>query len=143
MLYAHVIVAFDGSAQSWKALESGIKLVESDLAERLTVVHVYSFPYLTLADAVITASAPVQKELYDKAEAMLAEAAEKIAHLPNSRAELLEGSPAQSILGYTEQNDGSLIIIGTRGLGGLREFMMGSVSHNVAQHSKVPVLIVK
>jgi len=143
MLYSHIIVAFDGSAQSRKALDQGIRLVESELAGELTVVHVYSFPYLAVADAMVTASAPVQKELYDKAEALLEEAAQKIKHIPHARTELLEGSPAQSILSYTEQNDGSLIIIGTRGLGGLREFMLGSVSHNIAQHSSVPVLIVK
>jgi len=143
MLYAHVIVAFDGSAQSRKALDQGIRLVESELAGKLTVVHVYSFPYLAVADAMVTASAPVQKELYDKAEALLEEAAQKIEHLSDARTVLLEGSPAQSILSFAEQNSGSLIIIGTRGLGGLREFMLGSVSHNIAQHASIPVLIVK
>ncbi|MDF2937997.1 MAG: UspA domain protein, partial [Paenibacillaceae bacterium] len=34
-------------------------------------------------------------------------------------------------------------IIGSRGLGGIREFVLGSVSHNVVQHAVVPVLVIK
>jgi nucleotide-binding universal stress UspA family protein len=33
--------------------------------------------------------------------------------------------------------------MGSRGLGAIREFFLGSVSHNVVQNSKVPVLVVK
>lgn len=143
MLFSHVVVAFDGSVQAWKALEYAVKLVETEQAGKLSVIHVYSLPYVAVADAMVTASAPVQKELYDKSEALLAEAGRKIAHLPFAHVELLEGSPAQSILNYAEQNDCSLIVIGSRGLGGIREFMMGSVSHNVVQHSSIPVLITK
>ena len=35
-----------------------------------------------------------------------------------------------------------LIVIGTRGLSAVRGFLMGSVSNQVAQHSKVPVVVV-
>ncbi|UVI30528.1 universal stress protein [Paenibacillus spongiae] len=143
MLFAHVVVAFDGSVQSWKALEYAVKLVETEQTGKLSVVHVYSLPYVAVADTMLTATASMQKELYERAEALLAEAGKKVAHLPSSHVELLEGSPAQSILNYSEQNDCSLIIIGSRGLGGIREFMMGSVSHNVVQHSAIPVLIMK
>ncbi|WP_256711219.1 universal stress protein [Paenibacillus sp. FSL H7-0331] len=36
-----------------------------------------------------------------------------------------------------------LIVIGSRGLNAISEFILGSVSHNVVQHAKIPVLVVK
>ncbi|MBB3113847.1 nucleotide-binding universal stress UspA family protein [Paenibacillus phyllosphaerae] len=143
MLFSHAVVAFDGSVQSWKALEYAVHLAENGQAESLSVVHVYSFPYLAVPDAVVYAPAELQKEMYDQASVLIDEAAKRIEHLPNARTELMQGSPAQSLLEYADKHQASLIVIGSRGLGGIREFMMGSVSHNVVQHSAVPVLVVK
>ncbi|MGG6460906.1 MAG: universal stress protein [Candidatus Eiseniibacteriota bacterium] len=36
-----------------------------------------------------------------------------------------------------------LIVIGSRGLGSVKEFLLGSVSHAVTRHASIPVLIVK
>ncbi|MFB9330710.1 universal stress protein [Paenibacillus aurantiacus] len=143
MLFSHVVVAFDGSVQAWRALEYAIKLAESGLAERLSVVHVYSAPYMVVPEATIYAPAELQKEMYDRAEALLAEAGKRTAHLPHASLTLMQGSPADSLLQYADKNGAALIVIGSRGLGGLREFMMGSVSHNVVQHASVPVLVIK
>lgn len=57
--------------------------------------------------------------------------------------EMIQGAAAQNILEYAEANHCDVIIIGSRGLGSIREFVLGSVSHNVVQHAKIPVLIVK
>jgi nucleotide-binding universal stress UspA family protein len=51
------------------------------------------------------------------------------------------GHAAEKILMVSEHGY-DLIIIGTRGLSGVRGFIMGSVSNQVSQHSKVPVLVV-
>ncbi len=47
------------------------------------------------------------------------------------------------ILDFAVKNDNDVIVIGSRGLGGIREFVLGSVSHNVVQHARIPVLVVK
>lgn len=36
-----------------------------------------------------------------------------------------------------------LIVVRSKGVGGVKEFLLGSVSHAVSRHTTVPVLIVK
>lgn len=52
-------------------------------------------------------------------------------------------SITESLLSYAESHDIDLIVIGSRGLGGFKKLLLGSVASGVSQHSKCPVLIVK
>jgi nucleotide-binding universal stress UspA family protein len=51
------------------------------------------------------------------------------------------GHAAEKILVVSERGY-DLVVLGTRGLSAVRGFMMGSVSSQVSQHSKVPVVVV-
>src|SRR5262249_1072488 len=48
----------------------------------------------------------------------------------------------QGIVDMAAEVDASVVGLGSRGLGGVREVFEGSVSHQVAQHAGRPVLIV-
>jgi len=50
---------------------------------------------------------------------------------------------AWEILHYAETNDVDLIVSGTRGLGGIKSFFLGSVSHKLLKEAKCPCLLVK
>lgn len=52
-------------------------------------------------------------------------------------------SIAESLITSSEKEKADMIVMGSRGIGGFRGLMMGSVSQAVAAHSKIPVLIVK
>ncbi|WP_348651721.1 universal stress protein [Paenibacillus silviterrae] len=54
----------------------------------------------------------------------------------------LKVDPEHEILKYARDTEQQLIIIGSRGLSGIKEMMLGSVSHKVSQLSNCPVLIV-
>ncbi|XOJ01716.1 universal stress protein [Paenibacillus polymyxa] len=54
----------------------------------------------------------------------------------------LKGDPAHELLNYARDTEQQIIIIGSRGLRGIKEMMLGSVSHKVSQLSSCPVLIV-
>ncbi len=54
----------------------------------------------------------------------------------------LKGDPGYEILKYARETEQQLIIIGSRGLRGVKGMMLGSVSHKVSQLSSCPVLIV-
>jgi len=57
--------------------------------------------------------------------------------------ELKEGRPADVIVELAEEEDYSMIVMGSRGLGVVQEMVLGSVSREVVEKSKRPVLIVK
>jgi nucleotide-binding universal stress UspA family protein len=143
MSFANLLVAYDGSDLSKKALSHALHLVTDNPDGHLHVVHVYQFPTLVVGEALIPSPASLDKEYYDQAENILNEAKNFLSSYPNATFLLRQGQPAADLLEYAEQQGCDLIVMGSRGLGGIREFVLGSVSHNVVQHSKIPVLVIK
>jgi nucleotide-binding universal stress UspA family protein len=56
---------------------------------------------------------------------------------------LEEGDAAKRIMEIANEIDCRLLLMGSRGKGGFKELLLGSVSHKVANHADCPVLIVK
>lgn len=52
-------------------------------------------------------------------------------------------SITESLISYAESHNVDLIVMGSRGLGGFKKLLLGSVATGVSQHSKCPVLIIK
>lgn len=55
----------------------------------------------------------------------------------------MDGNPAKLILSKAKKEKCDAIVMGSRGLSGIAEFFLGSVSTKVAQYSSIPVFIVK
>lgn len=53
------------------------------------------------------------------------------------------GDGATEILNFSQKHKYDIIIIGSRGLGSVKEVFLGSTSHTVVHKSKIPVLIIK
>ncbi len=60
----------------------------------------------------------------------------------NVRCSITYGSPLTEILKKSQDDGVSLIVMGSQGRGYVSELFLGSVSHNVARHAEVPVLLV-
>ncbi len=58
-------------------------------------------------------------------------------------AHLLEGRIAPEIVALAEEIGAGLIVMGSRGRGGIRRALMGSVSDSVVRHAHCPVLVVR
>ncbi|MFC5647989.1 universal stress protein [Paenibacillus solisilvae] len=143
MGFSHILVAYDGGVPSIRALDTAIDFMQNNQAAQLTVVHVHSVAAIAIADSIVTVPASVQRDEFLQAQELLKEVDDKISFLLSARSVLLEGSPGESIVQYAAEQQCDLIVIGNRGLGAIREFVMGSVSHYVIQHTSVPLLLVK
>jgi nucleotide-binding universal stress UspA family protein len=60
-----------------------------------------------------------------------------------AEAHLVRGRPDREVVHLGEEIGAGLIILGSRGLGGVRRALMGSVSDSVVRHAHCPVLIVR
>ncbi len=71
-----------------------------------------------------------------------AERARRAGLKPQSRTSVGENSIAATILAEAEDVGASAIVMGSRGLTGLKSLLLGSVSHDMLQHTDRPVLVV-
>lgn len=144
MLFSKIVAAFDGSKAANKALDKAIELAKLTPGASLTVVHAFDFPRLYIAEGFAPIPASMNQDFYNVAESTVKEAEERVKQAGlTAKVELLQGPPAEALLDYVKKQEFDLIVIGSRGLGGIREFVLGSVSHNVVQHARIPVLVVK
>ncbi|WP_185601705.1 universal stress protein [Paenibacillus sp. 598K] len=143
MAYTNLLVAYDGSEQSIRALKTGIEMARSWNAT-LEVVHVFDIPMLIVGEAMIPPPVENSVAIAQEADNLAAEA-QSILSAASLQAEVtvLQGDPGRRIIETAEEKGTDLIIIGSRGLSGLREMFLGSVSSYIVKHSKVAVHILK
>jgi nucleotide-binding universal stress UspA family protein len=139
-----ILIATDGSPSALQAVEFGLELAEEHAAQ-VTFVHVApSADVLPVAGFAMAGPVSVPHELDAHDHAMLDEALE----LAEQRGvpaltRLLVGGAAKQIVGYADEIDADLIVIGSRGLGAIGSTLLGSVSRKVLHDAKRPVLIVR
>ena len=56
---------------------------------------------------------------------------------------LLSGNPANELLRYAQEENAYMIVVGPRGLGGLKGVLLGSVTQKILNHSPIPVVVAK
>jgi len=56
---------------------------------------------------------------------------------------VVQGDPATGIIKFARAEDIDMIVIGSRGLTGIKEFVLGSVSHRVTHLADCTVTVVK
>lgn len=137
-----VVVAVDGSSASENAVRwAANTAMKRDVPLRLAAS--YTMPQFLYAEGMV----PPQ-ELFDELQAETMEkieAAREIAHevAPDIKIgyTIAEGSPIDMLLEMS--NDVTMIVMGSRGLGGLSGMVMGSVSAAVVSHAHCPVVVVR
>ncbi|WP_050616352.1 universal stress protein [Bacillus testis] len=141
-MFNKILVAIDGSPMSDKALDTALSLAKWQQAD-LLLVHVGRSVVMpptmiipsaeNVYDAVRTAGEKILKQAKQKAE--------EEGFTPSAK--YVEGDPAEQIIQLAEQEQADLVVIGSRGLGNIKEMVLGGVSHKVSQHVHCPVLIIK
>lgn len=140
---AGIVVGIDGSANARRALEWAA--AEARLrGGALVVVLAWDVPVATFSTVALASVDTAQlDELHAQAKRRLDEAlagTEEILAGLDVRRLVLEGPPARILLDTAR--DADLLVVGTRGHGGLAGLVLGSVSQQCAHHSPCPVVIV-
>lgn len=142
MICSKILVAYDESDLAGKALAKAIEIAKTDPEIEIQVLHIISVPVIIGVDQFVNQS--ITDKFQEHGRQVLAKAAEEMKSIKNEHYTFLADgkSPATLILNHAKKNSCDLIIMGSRGLSGIKE-MLGSVSHTVTQQATVPVLIVK
>ena len=135
-----ILLATDGSKEAELARTTAIDLANSTNSELHVVTVAPGYSYDVLNPYVVD-------RLREQAEDVLNQQAEKIEHEGGKVAEkhlrIAERYRAQQIVQVAEDIGAGLIVMGSRGLGGLRRALIGSVSDSVVRHAHCPVLVVR
>jgi len=142
-VFKRIVVAYDGSDQAIKALNTAIELAKA-FNSKLDVVEVVDTAAL-LGMGFAPIPSDVIAQVYNKAQNDVEQAKKKAqeAGVKDVTSQVLEGDPATSIIEYASKNGADLIVIGSRGLSTFKRLVLGSVSSKVVQESRIPVLVVK
>jgi nucleotide-binding universal stress UspA family protein len=147
MLFGKILVAYDGSKLSKKALQKAVSLAQEistiTRQTRLEVILVLYHQTVYFGEAFVTIPVVTNQNYSEKIQPIIDEVKELIYPLENVEIIIKQGIPVTTILEYAEESGADLIVMGSRGLGGIKEFFLGSVSHNIVQQARIPVLIVK
>jgi nucleotide-binding universal stress UspA family protein len=139
-----ILICYDGTESAHRAIDTAAALLGPRRAVVLDVG-----PPITAAESLAVLSPVTPGVAFE--ELNLADAKQR-ARVGAERATLAGftaearstlGAPAwEGIVDVADEIDADVIVVGSRGLNGARELFEGSVSHEVAQHSDRPVLII-
>ncbi len=132
-----ILLATDGSKDAALAAQAAIDLSDQSGAE-LHVVYV-GHSSLTLSPAEYRAAA---QERLDELAKQVEDAGGTVAEA-HLRMDTHGSMEDENIVGLAEELGADLIVIGSRGLGGMKRLLMGSVSESVVRHAHCPVLVVR
>jgi len=156
-LFKKILVALDGSESSQRAAQAAVELAEKLKAD-LIVLHPMSPPtsyyHSTIASPTgMSLPAPSQHEIdayyaYARKVALgivgetESKAKKQGVHVKTEIPEAVS-SVVETIINHAVKENVDLIVVGTRGLGGFKKMLLGSVSSGIVSHAHCPVLVVR
>lgn len=141
--YQRILVGYDGSENSDRALNRAIELAKQSKAELRIVVAADTMSYAAYAG--VGWYKQFNERTKANAESLAGSALEaaKRGGVKEVYASDEEGQPADMILTLSMEYKSDLVVVGRRGMRGLERFLLGSVSTAVINHAKCDVLVVK
>ena len=158
MVFKTILVPYDGSAMSDKALDKAVELANILKESRIMIIHVIPEIPTPIFSRVIRSPktgevinfSEYMESLYQEMESKMREKLEERKEKYHKHRVPIEiyitiGSPIDKILEYSTDKKVDLIVIGSIGLTGVSKFFkgIGSVSRNVSEKVSCPVLIVR
>lgn len=137
-MYQSILIAADGSDNSYRAAEETLHFIGRDT--EVTILNVVDPD--DSKDEVLH-SRPGEGSTFNR-KAKLS----KIIALYDEnevpyKIEFQQGTPAETVVEFANAGRYDVVVLGSRGLNAFQEMMLGSVSHKVAKRAHMPVMIVK
>lgn len=138
-----ILVPIDFSNVATNALETAIATCKRQLAT-LTLIHVVENTFVLYPPEAGGAAGAILPDMIKQANKSLSKLAKKIRldhdlvvnHIVQS------GNPADEICRWALHKEIDLIVLGTHGASGLREFFLGSNAYRVVKNSSCPVMTI-
>ena len=149
--FQKILVAVDGSEGSRKASEVAVDLAEK-FGAQLYVLHTFrGYPeYMSMFPTTPSPSGDAIQEYEAYAKKAALEVVGRTVSLAEKRGLKVRphtmetiGSAVQAITEYAAAEKIDLIVMGTRGMGGFKKMLLGSVSSGVVTHAQCAVLVVR
>ena len=140
-----ILLATDGSEEAELATNRAMDLAQSTDSE-LHVVHVGVVPlFLESYPGTLGYERRLYEQIEEVSRELLRKQTWRVKALGGTvaGAHLRMGEVDLEIVALAEELQAGLIVIGSRGLGGVRRALMGSVSDSVLRHAHCPVLVVR
>ncbi len=146
-MFKRMLVPVDGSKGAERALLAAVDLQKAVAGEELMILTVFRH-HSQLEASLAMVRHPDPDNIDDAMRAHAKEIAERAKRLATDagavgvRAFVKNGPPARSIVAFSNERAADLIVLGSRGLGSIEEYLLGSVSHKVTGLAKCPVMVV-
>ena len=148
--FKRVLVAVDGSENSKRASRVALRIAERNGAGLIILNVIPGITYL----GALASRAPVPQSTYDQYYNYANKEAREIVdrEVANAKGRVVDvkglavrtmKTIVQEIVELAAQEKVDLIVIGTRGLGGFKKLLLGSVSSGVVTHADCSVLVVR
>ena len=139
-----IVVGTDGSEPADEAVRQATDIASREGAQ-LHLVTAYPDPQILRERTTGTGGgAYTIIDLRDVAESLVQRAArDALRKSVEVETHVREGQPAEVIIDVANQEQADLIVVGSRGLTGIKRYLLGSVSSKVSEHAPCSVMIVR
>ncbi len=141
----HILVPIDFSPASLNAMDTAVAMAKRQGA-KLTLLHVVNESFLAYHHEVlpITTIMPLIETMHEEAQSMLSQLTEQLVKEQGIEitGEIVQGAVSVEICKFAEKHTAEMIVMGTHGTSGFREFFLGSNAYVVIRHALCPVLTV-
>ena len=140
-----ILLATDGSEEAELAALRAVELAQSTASE-LHVVHVGVVPsFLVSYPGTLGYYGKLYEQIEEQSGELLRKESRRVKDAGGTVAgsHLRMGAVDLEIVALAEELGAGLIVMGSRGLGGVRRALMGSASDSVVRHAHCPVLVVR
>jgi nucleotide-binding universal stress UspA family protein len=147
-MYKRIVVGTDGSAGADMAVDAAVELARLTgatlhivSAHKTTSAHQFAAaPEVGLPlDAIAASNEAIRAEALRVCEAAAGRATEAGV---NATTYCVAGEAADALLKVTQDADGDLLVVGNRGMSGLRRFVLGSVPNKLSHQCATNLLII-